>query len=116
MEAILDVRVVGFLAVIQTPEPHVMRVIDLIGVDPNAQGRGVGRALVETFVREAYGRAARVEVGTQAANASSISRYCTTADAPDANARQIVEVARSTSITATALPSNCRPCTSPGEQ
>lgn len=73
--ATLENTVVGFLAVVETAAPHPARIIDLIGVDGSSQGRGVGRALVETFIREASGQVARLEVGTQAANAPSVRLY-----------------------------------------
>lgn len=73
--ATVDDLVVGFLAIVESSGPEVAWIIDLIGVDPDAQGRGVGRALVETFAHEARDRAARLEVGTQAANAASVRLY-----------------------------------------
>jgi ribosomal protein S18 acetylase RimI-like enzyme len=73
--ATLEDVVVGFLAIVETTGEHAARIIDLIGVDPSAQGRGVGRALVDTFIREASGQATRLEVGTQVANAPSVRLY-----------------------------------------
>jgi ribosomal protein S18 acetylase RimI-like enzyme len=73
--ATLDGVVAGFLAIVETTSAHAAWIIDLIGVDPSSQGRGVGRALVDTFIREASGRAMRLEVGTQVANAPSIRLY-----------------------------------------
>jgi ribosomal protein S18 acetylase RimI-like enzyme len=73
--ATLENRVVGFLAIVETTFPHPARIIDLIGVDAKSQGRGVGRTLVDTFIREASGHATRLEVGTQVANAPSVRLY-----------------------------------------
>jgi ribosomal protein S18 acetylase RimI-like enzyme len=68
-------RVVGFLGILELRREHTVQVIDLIAVDGSAQGRGVGRALVERFVFAAAARAAEVEVGTQAANVPSVRLY-----------------------------------------
>jgi ribosomal protein S18 acetylase RimI-like enzyme len=68
-----DGKVVGFNAVLKTTDNA--RVIDLIGVDKTYQGRGVGRALVESFVTDSYDRYAYLRVGTQVANTPSINLY-----------------------------------------
>lgn len=52
-----------------------LRVIDLIGVGPDHQARGVGTALVARFVRDAAETCDRLRVGTQAANTGSIRFY-----------------------------------------
>ncbi|HXX95053.1 MAG TPA: GNAT family N-acetyltransferase [Planctomycetota bacterium] len=66
----------GFLAVLGVPSPGgTVRVIDLMGVDPPVQGRGVGRSLVAHFIREEGPRSVRLEVGTQAANTRSLRLY-----------------------------------------
>jgi ribosomal protein S18 acetylase RimI-like enzyme len=62
----------GFLAVAAAGEA---RVIDLVGVAASARDRGVGAALVRRFLGDAEGRVDRVEVGTQAANASATRFY-----------------------------------------
>ncbi len=68
-------RVVGFLAVLAADTPAgSVRTIDLIAVSPDAQGRGVGTALVSAFVGR-YADRDRLEVGTQAANLGSIALY-----------------------------------------
>jgi ribosomal protein S18 acetylase RimI-like enzyme len=70
-----DGRAVGFLAVLAaTEQGRPLRVIDLIGVARDFQGRGVGRGLVEFFVRE-YGGRGLLRVGTQAANLPSLRLY-----------------------------------------
>lgn len=63
---------VGFLAVLEQGDA---RVIDLVAVAPEAQGRGVGRTLVDTFVRRHAGNGRRLVVGTQLANAPSLRLY-----------------------------------------
>ena len=72
----LDGRVVGFNAIqTVTANGGTVRIIDLIGVHTSSQGRGVGRQLVNHFVHSSTGRAARVRVGTQAANIPSMRLY-----------------------------------------
>lgn len=63
----------GFLAVLHAADGA--RVIDLVGVSPSHQGRGVGAALVTAFSAR-HGDAQReLRVGTQAANAPSLRLY-----------------------------------------
>jgi ribosomal protein S18 acetylase RimI-like enzyme len=66
------VRPVGFLAVL---ESGPARVIDLVGVDPAYQRRGVGNALVSAFVRQHGPEADELLVGTQIANVPSLRLY-----------------------------------------
>lgn len=69
-------RPVGFLAALATRvDDQACCVIDLVGVAPEAQGRGVGRALVEAFLCHYAGRCDRFRVGTQAANIRSLRLY-----------------------------------------
>ena len=63
---------VGFLAVLEQPD---VAWIDLVGVAPERQGQGVGRALVREFVRRWAPRKGRLRVGTQAANTGSLRMY-----------------------------------------
>lgn len=65
-------RPAGFLAVLLARDAAV---IDLIGVATGSQRRGIGAALVDTFVARWGGRASRLRVGTQAVNAPSIALY-----------------------------------------
>lgn len=69
---LLDGRPAGFLAELATEARCC--VIDLIGVDKACQGKGVGRALVSSFIRE-NGDGGALRVGTQIANAPSIRLY-----------------------------------------
>ena len=62
----------GFLAVLEQPDAAC---IDLVGVEPSAQGKGTGRRLVEEFARRWLPRAGRLRVGTQAANTGSLRLY-----------------------------------------
>lgn len=72
----LDATVAGFLAVIEsTLNGTAVATIDLVGVATQFQGRGVGAALVDTFLREWQPRARELRVGTQAANVRSLRLY-----------------------------------------
>lgn len=67
---------VGFLCGMPREERGLrLRVIDLIGVAPEAQGTGAGRALVHAFHKRAAGRCDAVEVGTQMANTPATAFY-----------------------------------------
>ena len=63
---------VGFLAVLEDGD---VRVIDLVGVAQDAQGRGVGTALVAAFIARHAPHARRLRVGTQIANTPSLHVY-----------------------------------------
>ncbi len=65
----------GFLAVLQTPGDISSAAIDLIGVAPEFQGRGIGTALVSRFVESWRHKVAKLKVGTQIANYPSVSFY-----------------------------------------
>lgn len=65
----------GFLAVIETKDGEWNAAIDLVGVAPNFQGRGVGTALVSHFLGQWKSRADRLLVGTQVANVRSLAFY-----------------------------------------
>lgn len=51
------------------------RLIDLIAVDANYRGQGIGRDLVSAFAARHGGACAALRVGTQAANVSSLAFY-----------------------------------------
>jgi ribosomal protein S18 acetylase RimI-like enzyme len=72
LAAVDDDQPVGFLAVLETGG---QRVIDLVGVAPETQGRGVGQALVAAFVTRHGGHGADLIVGTQLANIPSLRLY-----------------------------------------
>jgi GNAT superfamily N-acetyltransferase len=63
---------VGFLAVLGDDGT---RVIDLVGVAEDAQGRGVGSALVSAFIERHAADCAVLQVGTQIANIPSLRLY-----------------------------------------
>ena len=66
----------GFLAAVETRRGGLRaRAIDLVAVHPDRQGRGIGRALVDAFVREHAPHADLLLVGTQAANVRSLRLY-----------------------------------------
>jgi ribosomal protein S18 acetylase RimI-like enzyme len=74
--AYLGEQVVGFLATMITSDRQgETAVIDLIGVDRNARGLGVGASLVSYFEKEWLDQCRVLRVGTQAANTSSIRFY-----------------------------------------
>lgn len=69
-------RPAGFLAAMTVEfrgKPH--GAIDLIGVDPELQGRGIGTALVNRFIDHYRGKTSSILVGTQAANIPSLQFY-----------------------------------------
>jgi len=71
-----DGQTVGFLAVLASVENGVpVGVIDLIAVSRSHQGYGAGRALVRSFIIDAFGRFQHLIVGTQAVNEPSIRLY-----------------------------------------
>lgn len=66
---------IGFLAVLETDDNLRVATIDLIGISPEYQGRGVGSTLVNHFIKNWCGRVAKLRVGTQVANIPSLSLY-----------------------------------------
>jgi ribosomal protein S18 acetylase RimI-like enzyme len=67
---------VGFLAVIESStNGRPGYTIDLIGVAPDSQGQGIGRALTLFFIDHYQERATHLRVGTQAANIPSMRLY-----------------------------------------
>ena len=76
LAATLNGRPAGFLAVLAVEDRnHRVRVIDLVGVAPDLQGRGLGKALVNHFCSTSRGKCDLVRVGTQAANIPSLKLY-----------------------------------------
>jgi GNAT superfamily N-acetyltransferase len=72
----MDSRPVGFLAVLcSSSQDRTVRVIDLVGVEPERQSSGIGRALVGHFIQTEGPRSTMLEVGTQAANVPSLRLY-----------------------------------------
>ncbi|MBI5034929.1 MAG: GNAT family N-acetyltransferase [Chloroflexi bacterium] len=72
----VDGKPVGFLAVLKTTiNGESARVIDLITVDKAYQRQGIGRALVNFFIRDSVNAVSRLRVGTQAANIPSLQLY-----------------------------------------
>jgi ribosomal protein S18 acetylase RimI-like enzyme len=68
--------VFGFNALLTADRPSgTAAVIDLIGVHPQHQQRGVGRTLVNGALHHYQGRCATMEVGTQASNVPSVRLY-----------------------------------------
>jgi ribosomal protein S18 acetylase RimI-like enzyme len=72
----LDGTTVGFLAVLQTSSgDRRIAVIDLVGVAPEAQGKGAGGALIRHFIESWKSEADELRVGTQVANIRSVRLY-----------------------------------------
>ena len=66
----------GFLAAKKDVESaRTLATIDLVGVAPSHQRRGIGEALVLAFMAAWRGRSQALRVGTQAANTASIRLY-----------------------------------------
>ena len=71
-----DNRVVGFLQLLWSAPDYL--VIDLVGVAPASQGRGIGRDMILYAARHGTGDGrvpSRISVGTQAANVPSVRLY-----------------------------------------
>lgn len=69
-------RLVGFNAILRSQVAgQEALIIDLIGVDPKFQGRGIGRVLVERFLHWSADRCTVVRVGTQAVNTPAVRLY-----------------------------------------
>lgn len=69
-------KLVGFLCILeQVVRDRRLWVIDLIGVANSYQGRGIGRTLVQFFVREAVGKCDQLVVSTQIANIPALRLY-----------------------------------------
>ncbi|MGH7003310.1 MAG: GNAT family N-acetyltransferase [Alphaproteobacteria bacterium] len=64
--------VTGFNACLRRGDTAV---IDLIGVAPGHQGKGLGRALTAAALAHYRGKAARMTVGTQSCNVTSLGLY-----------------------------------------
>ena len=67
---------VGFCAMLTATRPDGRAaIIDLIGVHPGHQGRGIGRRLVRAAAQHYRRSCVALEVGTQAANIPSVRLY-----------------------------------------
>ena len=76
MLAMVDEKPAGFLAVLAVDQDGGSnRVIDLIAVDNNYRGLGIGKALVTAFTNMYVGVCDFLTVGTQIANIPSIRLY-----------------------------------------
>jgi dTDP-4-amino-4,6-dideoxy-D-galactose acyltransferase len=75
--ALLDGRVVGFNAILRSSVAGTpCRVVDLIGVDDDARGRGVGQGLMQRFVADTLTAGLRcMRVTTQASNIAAVNLY-----------------------------------------
>jgi len=74
--ALLNEQVVAFLAVLTSEaDGKRIRTIDLIGVHRAFQGRGIGQALLEFFVRRYENQYDLFQAGTQVLNVPSIRLY-----------------------------------------
>lgn len=73
IELLADNGATGFLAVLEAADGA--RVIDLVGVAAESQGRGVGESLVATFIARHGAGGRLLRVGTQVANVPSLRLY-----------------------------------------
>jgi ribosomal protein S18 acetylase RimI-like enzyme len=74
--ALSEGKPAGFLAaLIGDRDGYTAAVIDLVGVSPEDQSRGLGKALVWDFMQRFRDRGETLEVGTQAANVPSLRLY-----------------------------------------
>lgn len=73
-DAQVDGSHAGFLAALHLPDQRTA-VIDLIGVAPGFQGRGVGGTLIQAFLNHYSTTPDSCFVGTQAANTPSLRLY-----------------------------------------
>lgn len=74
--AFLGGEPVGFLAALASEKDgERFRVIDLMGVAPGLQGRGIGSALIQAFSAHYQNQCDGFEVGTQVANTPSLRFY-----------------------------------------
>lgn len=73
LAATVEGHAAGFLAVLEAADGA--RVIDLVGVASEAQGRGVGEALVGEFARRHGDGGRTLRVGTQIVNIPSLRLY-----------------------------------------
>ena len=72
----VDGEVAGFLAVIAgSHEGRPAGTVDLMGVDVERQGSGVGRALLRRFILDSGERYEFLLAGTQAANLPAVRLY-----------------------------------------
>lgn len=72
----IDGRRAGFIAVLRdSTGPHSFRVIDLIGVRPDFQRRGIGQALMNKFIDDTLLLNLPMKVTTQAANIPAVNLY-----------------------------------------
>ncbi len=74
--ATIEGRVVGFNAILGGQSAGALeRSIDLIGVSPDHQRRGIGQALVERFIDDCEALQLPMRVTTQAANIPAVKLY-----------------------------------------
>jgi len=66
-------KAVGFLAALKSGD-GTQAIIDLVGVHPNAQRKGVGRTMIARFAQH-YRDQKELLVGTQVANVASVQTY-----------------------------------------
>jgi ribosomal protein S18 acetylase RimI-like enzyme len=66
----------GFLAIAKSKiNDKTIRIIDLIGVHPEFQGKGAGQQMVSFFINDSIGKCDLLRVGTQIGNFPSLHLY-----------------------------------------
>jgi GNAT superfamily N-acetyltransferase len=76
--ATVDAIAVGYVATVELSPPGVVGVIDMLAVDPDYQGRGIGAALTETasaWLLKSGARVAMVETGGDPGHAPARRTY-----------------------------------------
>jgi ribosomal protein S18 acetylase RimI-like enzyme len=73
--ATINGQVVGFLGILKRHTHPRSYAIDLVAVDPDAQRKGIGKAMLSDLLDDATRVGRLVEVGTQVANVPSVRLY-----------------------------------------
>ena len=68
-------RLVGFVLLRSKTDTEKIAEIELIAVEPEFHGKGIGKALVARAIRHYQGKTSRIQVGTQAKNLRAIQLY-----------------------------------------
>ena len=70
-----DNRLVGFVLLRSKADTEKTGEIELIAVEPESHGKGIGKALVARAIRHYQGKTSEIHVGTQAKNLQAVGLY-----------------------------------------